>query len=302
MRLLFRGPRYGSVLYGGTAWDCASTIHRMTSTGSHHGTTTISPSGHPNGNRLVAIADVHGDYDRLVEALVKTRLIDDRQRWAAGRSTLVQTGDLIDRGEQDKEVLDFFMRLQDEAKAAGGRVVNLFGNHELMVAEGDLRYQSPVSRRKFAKGDFDIEHGKYGKWIWSTFLPAYIERKVLFVHGFLHPRWLNNGFDALIASAKNKGGALDSLVWTRPTEMRGDEVAALVTQSLQNTNCDYMIVGHCPHHDVKYMADGRLILLDTAWSRWMGGNPAAVAEVTDGHGQKDAKPSITVMKTAAAKR
>src|SRR2546423_7840299 len=47
---------------------------------------------------LIAIGDVHGDFDDFIVILQHAGLIDKQNHWAGGRSTFVQTGDLIDRG------------------------------------------------------------------------------------------------------------------------------------------------------------------------------------------------------------
>ncbi len=49
-------------------------------------------------DRLVAVGDVHGEYDGLVSILQEAALIDDQNLWIGVETTLVQTGDLVDRG------------------------------------------------------------------------------------------------------------------------------------------------------------------------------------------------------------
>ncbi len=93
-----------------------------------------------NAPRVVAIGDVHGAYDNFVKVLQMTGLVDEDAHWIGGRAHLVQTGDLLDRGTRTREVLDLMMRLEKEAKKAGGRVHALLGNHEVMNMMGDLRY------------------------------------------------------------------------------------------------------------------------------------------------------------------
>jgi hypothetical protein len=92
--------------------------------------------------RVVAIGDVHGAYDRFVEMLRATSLIDERERWSGGRAILVQTGDVLDRGPDSRKVLDLLRRLERDAERAGGRVYALIGNHEQMRMIGDWRYVS----------------------------------------------------------------------------------------------------------------------------------------------------------------
>ncbi len=90
--------------------------------------------------RIVAVSDIHGAYGALVETLRKAKVIDDHQAWSGGSTHLVITGDLLDRGPGSRMVMDLVMRLEKEARMAGGRVHQLLGNHEVMNLIGDLRY------------------------------------------------------------------------------------------------------------------------------------------------------------------
>src|SRR3954454_5393457 len=84
------------------------------------------PAGPP---RLVAIGDIHGAADAFGRILRKAGLIDASQHWSGGTATRVQTGDYLDRGGAVRPILDLLMRLETEARAAGGRVEVLLGNH-----------------------------------------------------------------------------------------------------------------------------------------------------------------------------
>ena len=109
----------------------------------------LSQAPTPAG-RIVAVGDIHGSASGLVQILRSAGLIDDKTRWSGGRSRLVQTGDFLDRGEAVREVMDLLMRLENEARAAGGRVDVLFGNHEGMNVLHDLRDVSPRAYAAFA--------------------------------------------------------------------------------------------------------------------------------------------------------
>ncbi len=100
--------------------------------------------------RLVAIGDIHGDFDAFVAILQQAGLIGAEQRWTGGTATLVQTGDFVDRGPRSRMVMDLLMSLEKEASKAGGRVVVLLGNHELMNLIGDLRYVSNAEYASYA--------------------------------------------------------------------------------------------------------------------------------------------------------
>ena len=103
--------------------------------------------------RVVAVGDVHGAYGPFVSILRAAGLIDGRERWTGGRSILVQTGDLLDRGSDSKRVVDLLRRLEREAERAGGHVYALVGNHEFMRLVGDWRYVSPGEFRAFVNRD-----------------------------------------------------------------------------------------------------------------------------------------------------
>ena len=89
--------------------------------------------------RVVAVGDIHGDYDQLVAVLRSASLIDEQGKWSGGKTHLVQTGDIPDRGPDTRKALDLLMRLEGEAAQAGGAVHALIGNHEAMNVYGDLR-------------------------------------------------------------------------------------------------------------------------------------------------------------------
>lgn len=147
--------------------------------------------------RIVAIGDVHGVHDELVDILKGTGLIDEDLSWIGGETHLVSLGDLLDRGDHGRQVLDLLMRLEGEAEAAGGAVHVLLGNHEVMVLTGDLRY---VSEGDFAQYGSEshgglprgfLEYraafspaGEYGRWLLEK--PVMIRiNDSLFVHGGL---------------------------------------------------------------------------------------------------------------------
>ena len=86
--------------------------------------------------RIVAVGDIHGDYENFVAILKGTGVIDAGLRWSAGRGHLVQNGDVMDRGPRARDILDLLRRLETEAAAAGGMVHVLLGNHEEMNITG----------------------------------------------------------------------------------------------------------------------------------------------------------------------
>ena len=94
--------------------------------------------------RLIAIGDVHGDYQATIEALLLAGVVevsdDGVVHWSGGCDVVVQTGDQLDRGTGEQKILDLFETLADEAWQAGGAFYSLLGNHEIMNVRLNFRY------------------------------------------------------------------------------------------------------------------------------------------------------------------
>lgn len=103
----------------------------------------VQPTFLPAAERIIAIGDLHGDLDAARLVMHKVGIIDENDSWIAANLVVVQTGDQLDRGDQEQELLEFLNRLQIEASHAGGALYLLNGNHELMNARLDLRYVTP---------------------------------------------------------------------------------------------------------------------------------------------------------------
>ena len=179
----------------------------------------VVAAAYPQANvqRLVAIGDIHGDLDAFIGILQRAQLIDPGKRWSGGHSTLVQTGDFLDRGPKARGVMDFLMPLQKDAQRQGGRVIVLMGNHEAMNIFGDLRYVTDEDYASFADEPRDARKrktdssgpagvaerceafgpaGKYGKWLRS--LPAIARvNDSIFLHGGISPDLASYSVDQL---------------------------------------------------------------------------------------------------------
>lgn len=94
-------------------------------------------------DRIVAIGDLHGDYEQFRAVMTMTKLIDDNGAWIGGKTHLVQTGDIPDRGPDSLKIIRDMQALQKRARKAKGYVHLLIGNHESMNIYGDLRYVHP---------------------------------------------------------------------------------------------------------------------------------------------------------------
>ncbi|CAI9107068.1 OLC1v1006347C2 [Oldenlandia corymbosa var. corymbosa] len=94
------------------------------------------------GRRIVAVGDLHGDLDKTRYALEIAGVLssDGEDLWIGGETVLVQLGDILDRGEDEIAILSLLKSLDIQAKATGGAVFQVNGNHETMNVEGDFRY------------------------------------------------------------------------------------------------------------------------------------------------------------------
>jgi hypothetical protein len=176
-----------------------------------------------NVERIVAIGDVHGDYDSLAAVLKSASLVDDQGNWAGGKTHVVQNGDVLDRGPDSRKAMDLLMRLEKQAQEAGGYVHALIGNHEAMNVYGDLRYTSAGEFAAFRDENSEklreaelkkahpadaaqwlaqhplgyFEHrqqmgpgGYYGKWIAGHDAVIKINDS-LFLHGGIGPKYVS---------------------------------------------------------------------------------------------------------------
>ena len=89
--------------------------------------------------RVIAIGDLNGAHDVLVDILRGTGLVNRKLDWTGKRDELVQMGDLFNRGGGAAHALRLLLRLQRQARRAGGNVTILLGNHEVMTA---LRHEA----------------------------------------------------------------------------------------------------------------------------------------------------------------
>ena len=100
--------------------------------------------------RIVAVGDLHGDFSAWIDIARDAKLIDPANHWIGGKTVLVQTGDMVDRGADSLKIIRHLQQLDGEAKRAGGRVIVLMGNHEAMQVIGDYRYVTPGEYAAFS--------------------------------------------------------------------------------------------------------------------------------------------------------
>ena len=269
---------------------------------------------YPAAERIVAMADWHGDLAAARKALRLAGAIDDRDRWIAGDLVLVQTGDQLDRGDDEQAILDLLDRLEDEAATAGGAVHVLLGNHELMNVAWDFRYVTDGGWLDFQDAGIAIdladtalaklppEHraraaafrpgGEYALQMADRNVAVIIGRD-LFVHGGLLPAHLEYGLERINRETRAwlRGEApepaifqeRDSPIWARHYSDDPDhDDCTLLEEVLADLDCDRMFMGHTVQEEgVAAYCDQRAWCLDTGASAHYGGT-VQVVEITAG--------------------
>jgi serine/threonine protein phosphatase 1 len=91
----------------------------------------IAPAALPPGLRVYAVGDVHGCGGRLA-ALHEAIARDAADRLPVPRTVLIHLGDYVDRGPESAAVIE---RLLGPSPLPGAEVVNLLGNHEVMMLD-----------------------------------------------------------------------------------------------------------------------------------------------------------------------
>ena len=128
--------------------------------------------------RLIAITDIHGEYEKLSVLLDKIQPVSD--------DTIVFMGDYIDRGKKSSDVVDKIIELQNVCKC-----IYLIGSHEyaMLHSKSDDYYNylfwnyggdSTVE----SYGSFDNIMKIHGEFF-TSLKPYYIIDKYLFVHAGL---------------------------------------------------------------------------------------------------------------------
>lgn len=254
---------------------------------------------YPAARRLAAIGDLHGDLAATRGALRAAGAIDDGDRWIGGDLVVVQTGDVLDRGDDEQAIMDLLERLEPEATAAGGALIWLLGNHELMNTAGDFRYVTPGGFVDFADAPgVDASRAPSGidpiaRARAAAFLPggAYartmggqsvvaIVGDTVFSHAGVLPAWTsrlddtNQGARCWLTGGGPPPSALeaqDGPLWQRDYGREPADCAAL-DQALAALGARRMVVGHTPQQaGITHACGEKLWRIDVGMSAHYGG-------------------------------
>lgn len=276
----------------------------------------VEPNGEfrlPAAPRVVAIGDLHGDFTATEKAFRLAGAIDASGKWSGGDLVVVQTGDQLDRGPDERQILEFLERLEKEAEAAGGRLVVLNGNHETMNVLGDFRYVTPEAMNSFDSyqpaSPLSIQVEGASKSRATAFLPGggaalVLSRRRLivmvgdtvFAHGGVTPQHLSHGIDKLNEQSKEWMSGKTTLpprlvvdetgpLWTRiyGEPDVSEATCRVLEQTLRRLGAQRMAVGHTVQQGgMSSACGGRVFRIDVGLSAAYGDNPVQVLEIKKG--------------------
>lgn len=178
----------------------------------------------PAKERIIAIGDIHGDYDLAIKLLKIARVIDEKLNWIGGDTVVVQLGDQVDRCRpmhstcadpketyedegSDIKIMELFNNIHQQAIKDGGAVLSILGNHEIMQSMGQMNYVSYEGLKQFENFK-DPETGeiikdglqgriyafspgkKYAKMMACTRNSVFIIGSNIFIHAGILPEYL----------------------------------------------------------------------------------------------------------------
>lgn len=232
--------------------------------------------------------------------------------WVGGEAVLVQTGDLLDRGPDSIGLVAMFRRLQGEARGAGGDVVLLLGNHELMNRQ---HYYRDVNREEIVKLGLKTlnetkkslravregwkvwenmtEYGELGQHIVDLHALAIVgtgKCRTVFSHAGLLAHHVGENFtidnfnayarevltrEVIAEREEDVLSPEDGPLWNRILSWGPEDVACEhVNHVLRALNASQMVVGHSVHPKISTRCEGRLQMIDVGISQAYGGRVA----------------------------
>jgi Calcineurin-like phosphoesterase len=268
--------------------------------------------------RLVVIGDLHADLDAARRAFQLAGATDARDAWIGGPLVVVQMGDIIGRGREDRAVLEFVLALRGKAHAAGGTLHVLVGNHEVFGARPDYRWVDPAAFAAFeslkglnlqdprvlalpaperARFAALMPGSAFAKQIAA--FPAVLRiGDTVFAHAGVLPLWARYGIDRINTEVQawfagrgaeprptlglDDGSADDGVMWSRHfAALPEPVVCTLADESLGILKANRMVVAHTVQKVITSRCDGRIWAVDVGISRYYGGD-LQVLEILDG--------------------
>lgn len=251
----------------------------------------------PSVKRIIALGDIHADYDALIYSLRKVKLINKRLDWKGGDTILIQIGDIVDgrcrignwRGDNDLKVINFLSHLRKQADKKGGKIIILMGNHEIMNYNGNFTYSGDNGIKSLGGEKKRLEY--FRNQFKDFMLQSYVAVKFgdwVFCHAGI-PSVISNTFtipDLNILFYQYINGNLSKPIEKKFLDIISSEVGILtnrkfggekvqckkVIDTLKNLHANHMVVGHTVQDSINSVCDHKIWRIDTGISRAFGNN------------------------------
>lgn len=237
--------------------------------------------------KWVALSDIHGQYQLMMDLFIANKVVDQEGNWSFGNGHLIVTGDILDRGDKCTEILWKLVHLERQAREHGGAVHVTMGNHEMMVLKSDLRYinkkytySSVILKRIYSS--FFKNDSFLGQWVRSK--PVYLTiDDVGFVHAGVHPDYFQWGIDIEELNSFFKQNIVENnlgeinrdtlLTWmyyeNGPLWFRGLADLEAFTKKdakklLKKLDLEHLVVGHTSMPEIRSIYDNKVIFIDSS--------------------------------------
>jgi hypothetical protein len=219
-------------------WYCRSAVERASVT---HDALTIPCAGDtttlslyaesglpsavvPTASRMAVVSDLEGDVAYFRRWARTLGVLDSLDRWQFGDGHVVVLGDMLDRGRRVYDLLWLLYDVQHQARAAGGALHIVLGNHEQygfrgIIKDVEAEHLYAVSQI-MSYADALGPRTVLGRWLRAQPIMLRIG-DALFVHGGISPTLLARGLSIDSVNALHRAW-LDGAV-------RDDETIALLT-------------------------------------------------------------------------
>ncbi|KAL0298093.1 UNVERIFIED_CONTAM: Shewanella-like protein phosphatase 1 [Sesamum calycinum] len=244
------------------------------------------------GCRIVAIGDLHGDLDKARCALQMAGVLssDGRDLWVGGQTVLVQLGDILDRGDNEIAILSLLKSLDIQAKANGGAVFQVNGNHETMNVEGDFRY---VDQGAFDECADFLEHLEICNHNWEEAFISWVGVSERSKKSIICSAAVEYGIERINREVSYwmKGLAWKMIIQKSlllPPRVKNPELCLLsdpsiLQETLQALGAKGMVVGHTPQATgVNCEFNCRIWRIDVGMSRGVLDSRPEVLEIREG--------------------
>ena len=273
------------------------------------------------------MGDTHGDYSSTLEMLRAMGFVNENGAWSAGKTDLVVLGDMVGKGKNSFQNLQYLLSLQRSAARRGGRVHLMPGNHEwkLLLENYSSLTDKDIRRfEKFYDGEniFSADHSA-GKWLANAPVALIIDDS-LFLHGGVNRKWLNTDLTEINTNFKNwvryfqgvgeePSGDTEWIVshegplYNREL-IHGDIKDKHVRKIAEHYGVARIVVGHTPTKDgeVSYFDMGGIEVVqgDTGASRVLSKGALRIIEIKGGQSSDweiaDVKGELPLMKRVSS--